>query len=156
MFQQLLGFEDDILVDPLGRRLTAGVFHDFGKVFWRDAELVGIKTHIAFRVVVLADQVDESLKYNFVTGGDRLLHLALFCHTLVDETPEDEKHRGDEMADALACVGVIGVDGRVDELDVLLHDGEFVGFQGDARVVQYLHGLVQHLRDVGAEMGEKL
>ena len=68
VLQQLLGLQDNVLVNPIRCRLTAGFLHDFGEVLWRDAKLVSIKPYVSFPDVVPRDQVQESFKNDFVSG----------------------------------------------------------------------------------------
>ena len=67
VFQHLLGFKDDVLVDPLRGGESAGIFHDFGEIFGSDAQLVGIEPYATFFAVVPSDQFDKPLKDNLMS-----------------------------------------------------------------------------------------
>ena len=107
VFQHLLGFEDDVLVNPLRSRKATGILHNLGEVFGRDAQLVGIEPYAAFFAVVPGDQFDKPLKDNLVSRRSGLLLVVLAHDTLVDETAEEIEHRRDQVTDAFAGIDIV-------------------------------------------------
>ena len=93
VFQHLLGFKDDVLVNPLRGGETAGLFHNLRKILRRDAKLIGLEPHPALCAVVLGNQFQELLEKQLVSCGERLLPVALFHYPFVDETAKEIKNR---------------------------------------------------------------
>ena len=135
VFQHLLGFEDDVLVDPLWGGEAAGVFHNLGEVFGRDAQLVGIEPHATLFAVVSGDQFDKPLKDNLVSCRRRFLLVVLAHDAFVDETAEEIEHRRNQVTDAFAGIDIIGMYILVNQLNVFCYDGEFFFFKPHAGIV---------------------
>ena len=107
VFQHLLGFKDDVLVDPLRGGEAAGIFHDFGEIFGSDAQLVGIEPYAAFFAVVPGDQFDKPLKDNLVSRRSGLLLVVLAHNPFVDETTEEVEHRRNQVTDAFVSIDIV-------------------------------------------------
>ena len=61
-FQQCLGFEDDVILDPFFRIPSAGFVDYDGQVFGRETHLVGIEADFPLGGVMFPDQRDEAFE----------------------------------------------------------------------------------------------
>ena len=57
--QQILGFEDDIVVDPLGGGAAGAFFQNQRKIFWRYKKLRGIKSDSALLAVMYVYELEK-------------------------------------------------------------------------------------------------
>lgn len=135
MFQHLLGFKDDVLVNPLRGGEAAGIFHDFGEIFGSDAQLVGIEPYAAFFAVVPGDQFDKPLKDNLVSRRSGLLLVVLAHNPFVDETTEEVEHRRNQVTDAFASIDIVRVYILVNQLNVFFYNVEFFFFKTHAGII---------------------
>ena len=62
VLEHVLGLEDDEGVNPVGGAAAAGLLDQLGQVFRRQAEFVGVEGHAALAVVVLGDELDETVE----------------------------------------------------------------------------------------------
>ena len=59
VFQQVLGFEHDVVVDPLDGRPAAGLADERRQVFGRQVQLSGVEAHRSLLRVVFAQNIHE-------------------------------------------------------------------------------------------------
>ena len=89
IFEQCLGLDDHVVVDPLRNRQPADPFYERREVFGRDAELSGIEPHAAFGAVVFAQQVRELLEIFF----------GMLRGVVVEDVPDLVDRRGNQPVD---------------------------------------------------------
>lgn len=65
--EQVLGVQDDRVVDPPRRAVARDAAHDRREVFGRDAEPAGVVADLALAVVVLRDEKEKLPEHRFLT-----------------------------------------------------------------------------------------
>ena len=99
IFEQSLGFDDHVVVDPLRNRQPADPFDERREVFGRDAELAGIESHAAFGAVVLAQQVRELLEVLLGPVVYRIFQLGMLLDVVGQDVADLINRRGDQPVD---------------------------------------------------------
>ena len=99
IFEQCLGLDDHVVVDPLRNRQPADPFYERREVFGRDAELSGIEPHTAFGAVVFAQQVRELLEIFFGPVVYGILYFGMLREVVVEDVPDLVDRRGNQPVD---------------------------------------------------------
>ena len=157
VFQHVLGLEDDEGVDPVRGAAAAGLLYQFGQIFRRQAELVGVERHAALAVVVLGDELDEAVeKLLEAEGRGGCAGFLGREDVLGPDRTEDIHQGGEQRAHGLAAVRQGRIEQVVGQEEVLLGQGDLFVCQVDDGIVEQGQGIREHLVEVEVDAAHEL
>lgn len=106
VFQQVLGFDHDVVVDPLDRRPAADPADERRQVFWGQVQLFGIESDGAVPGVVFGEHAHEFVEILFIAASGRTPERRVGLYAVFDDAAYLVGERPDHRAHDFRGVAV--------------------------------------------------